>query len=122
MRRLLLVLPLLLLTLPACDSSESDDVEITIAAANSFVVVSYVGSLEDGTVFDQSNSAAVELARTIPGSRDGVVGMEVGETKTIVVPPEQGHGANPVRDSQNNGLIPANSTLTFVVTLLDIIE
>ncbi|MEL7168415.1 MAG: FKBP-type peptidyl-prolyl cis-trans isomerase, partial [Bacteroidota bacterium] len=63
-----------------------------------------------------------ELARTIPGFRDGVVGMEVGETKTIVVPPEQGYGANPVLDSQNNVLIPANSTLTFVVTLLDIIE
>lgn len=109
MRRLALLL--LVLTVAACDSSEDD-----VARANSTVTVAYEGRLEDGTVFDRSNGATFSLRGVIPGFRDGIVGMAVGETRTFEVPPEDGYGANPPSGS----LIPPNATLIFEVTLLGV--
>ncbi len=97
----------------ACDTSNDDS---NAARANSTVTVAYVGALEDGTVFDESDEATFPLNRTIPGFQNGVVGMEVGETKTFSVPPEQGYGSNPPPGSG----IPPNATLIFEVTLLDV--
>lgn len=114
MRPALLVL-LGALAFAACDSDDD-----RVAAAGDAVAVSYVGTLEDGTVFDQSPRATFSLQRVIPGFRDGIVGMRVGEQKTIVIPPEQAYGeAGVVR----NGVvvIPPNATLTFDVELLAIL-
>ena len=112
--RLLLALSLIaLLSLAACDSNDSDD---GIAGASSTVTVAYEGRLEDGTVFDQSESATFSLTRVIPGFREGIVGMRVGETKTFSVAPEDGYGQNP---PPNSG-IPPNATLIFEVTLLGV--
>ena len=98
----------LLFALAACDSSSD------VADAGSTVTVAYVGRLADGTVFDQSTRATFSLRDVIPGFRRGVVGMTVGETRTITVPPEEGYGSVPRPG------IPANSTLVFEVTLLDV--
>ena len=108
MRRLPLVL-LLLFALAACDSGTS---EPDIANARSLVTVAYEGRLADGTVFDSSPNATFSLQQVIPGFRDGVVGMRVGETRTFDVPPEEGYGDNPPPG------IPRGATLTFEVTLL----
>ncbi|MEM6783468.1 MAG: FKBP-type peptidyl-prolyl cis-trans isomerase [Bacteroidota bacterium] len=110
MRRALLLLPVLLLALPACDSNDGPD--------QTLVTVAYEGRLADGTVFDSSAGATFILENTIPGFFSNVITMEVGETKTFEVPPEEGYGATPVRDSQGDIIIPANSTLTFEVTLI----
>lgn len=59
MRPALLVLAAAL-TLAACDSSGSGT-----ARAGDTVTVRYVGSLADGTVFDQSDRATFSLARVI---------------------------------------------------------
>ncbi|HXX53224.1 MAG TPA: FKBP-type peptidyl-prolyl cis-trans isomerase [Thermodesulfovibrionales bacterium] len=61
------------------------------------VVISYHGRLEDGTVFDSTedrNPLEVTLGEgeLIPGLEQGILGMTLGESKTIVVPEELGYG------------------------------
>lgn len=57
----------------------------------------YKGTLDDGTVFDSSEGRdplAFELGagRIIPGLEAGVVGMAVGETRTVRVEPGEAYG------------------------------
>lgn len=59
--------------------------------------IHYTGKLEDGTVFDSSQgrdplSFELGSGQIIPGLDKGVVGMEVGETRTVEVAPEEGYG------------------------------
>jgi peptidylprolyl isomerase len=61
------------------------------------VKVSYVGRLEDGTVFDRSAADepiefVIGEGKVIPGFDKGVEGMNTGEEKTISIPPEMGYG------------------------------
>lgn len=61
------------------------------------VRIHYVGKLEDGTVFDSSEGRPplefiVGNGEVIEGLEQGVVGMKIGETKTISIPPELGYG------------------------------
>ena len=105
-----LALAVLLLVAAGCDSSSG------VAEADSTVTVAYEGRLEDGRVFDRSDRATFSLRRVVPGFRDGVVGMAVGETRTFSIPPEDAYGANPPQGS----IIPPNATLIFEVTLLDV--
>ncbi len=62
------------------------------------VKVHYTGKLENGDVFDSSREKepfefTVGNKAVIPGFEKGVLGMEVGDTKTIEIPPEQAYGA-----------------------------
>ena len=89
--------------------------DFDVAQPASVVTVLYEGRLADGTVFDRNaRGARFSLARVIPGFRDGVVGMRVGEARTFEVAPEDGYG-----DTPPSG-IPPGATLTFDVTLLDV--
>jgi peptidylprolyl isomerase len=59
--------------------------------------IHYVGRLEDGTIFDSSEGKpslefTVGEGYIIPGLEQGVIGMEVGETKIITVEPELAYG------------------------------
>ena len=61
------------------------------------VKVHYTGKLADGTVFDSSadrEPLEVKLGTgsVIPGFEKGLVGMKVGEKKTIDVPVSEGYG------------------------------
>ena len=63
------------------------------------VRIHYVGKLRDGSVFDTSRDEDREPmefvlggGQVIPGFDAGVTGMQVGECKTVVIPPEQGYG------------------------------
>jgi FKBP-type peptidyl-prolyl cis-trans isomerase len=84
-------------------------------------VVGYVGSLVDGTIFDasarhgQDFSFPLGAGMVIKGWDQGVVGMKVGETRKLTIPPELGYGA-----SGAGNLIPPNATLVFEVTLVAI--
>ena len=65
------------------------------------VKVHYTGKLEDGTVFDSSEGRdplEVKLGTNaiIPGFEKGLMGMEVGDKKTITIPSKEGYG--PRRD------------------------
>lgn len=75
------------------------------------ISVNYVGKLEDGTIFDTSlKEIAIEAGKynqmrnyepltftvgagqMIKGFDEGVVGMQVGEEKTLTIPPEEAYG------------------------------
>jgi len=62
------------------------------------VKVRYTGRYEDGAVFDSSDEHGKPLefvigqGQMIPAFEKGVLGMEVNETKTIEVLPEEGYG------------------------------
>ncbi len=106
MPRLALVL---LLTLAACGPAPDPN---AVATPQSTVTVDYRGTLQDGSVFDEATGATFNLGEVIQGFKTGIAGMRVGETKTLVVPPEDGYG--PFGSPPD---IPPNATLTFVVTL-----
>lgn len=86
--------------------------------------VHYTGRLTDGTVFDSSLSRpgrfgipeplTLQLGAggVIPGMEAGLKGMQVGEKRTLIIPPEQAYGQREV------GPIPAGSTLEFDVELV----
>ncbi len=80
------------------------------------IEVKYTGWLEDGCVFGTTygsgRDARFFLAYVIPGWRQSLLEMQLGERRRIRVPPDQGYGqaGSPPR-------IPANATLYFDVTL-----
>ena len=61
------------------------------------VTVHYTGTLNDGTQFDSSRgresfSFQTGAGQVIPGFDNGIIGMEVGETKTINIPAAEAYG------------------------------
>jgi len=61
------------------------------------VKVHYEGLLDDGSVFDSSIGGepfefVIGQEMVIPGFENAVVGMSVGETKSVEIPPEEGFG------------------------------
>lgn len=90
------------------------------------VFVNYTGKLTNGTVFDSSENHGKPIdfelgtGRVIAGWDQGIVGMKIGEKKTLTIPPELGYGDNEVPDGRGGILIPKNSTLIFDIELVDI--
>ncbi len=88
------------------------------------LTMNYTGHLTNGTVFDsnidpkfnhvQPFQFTLGAGQVIAGWDEGLVGMKIGEKKTLTIPPEKGYG------SQAIGSIPANSTLIFDVELVAI--
>ncbi len=103
--------------------NSKDEKNIMEAKVGDTVLVHYTGKLEDGTVFDSSVERGVPFSftlgenRVIAGWEQGILGMKVGEKKTLNIPPELGYGAMGVP-----GVIPANATLIFDVELVDIVD
>ena len=70
----------------------------TVVQAGDLVSVHYIGTLTDGTEFDASRPRGSTLDFTvgagqmIAGFDAGVVGMAVGDIKTVTIPPEQAYG------------------------------
>jgi len=84
------------------------------------LVVHYVGTFEDGAVFDSSYERNIPYEFQL-GSRQvilgwdiGLLGMKVGGKRRLEIPPELAYGA-----AGRSG-IPPNSTLIFEIELLDI--
>jgi FKBP-type peptidyl-prolyl cis-trans isomerase 2 len=63
------------------------------------VTLHYVGTLENGTEFDNSKTRGEALTfqlgegQVVTGFNDGVLGMETGETKTFNIPCETAYGS-----------------------------
>ena len=60
-------------------------------------VFHYTGILADGEVFDSSRERSpmevqIGAGKIIPGFESGVMGMEVGETRTFTIAPEDAYG------------------------------
>ena len=70
-----------------------------IVEVNSTVTVNYTGKLEDGTVFDSSLtegreplSVTLGQGALIPGFEKGLLGMSIGESKTVNIPCVEAYG------------------------------
>ncbi len=95
MKKMLLfgaLVALVLLTFTGCGGGSGRAV-----ANGDTVAVHYTGSLEDGTVFDSSVGKApltftVGAGQVITGFDKAVIGMKVGEKKTVTLPPEEAYG------------------------------
>jgi FKBP-type peptidyl-prolyl cis-trans isomerase 2 len=64
---------------------------------NDVVYVNYTGKFEDGKIFDTSNGReplVVELGKNqvIKGFEEGLIGMSIGEKKTVSIPMQDGYG------------------------------
>lgn len=92
------------------------------ADSGDVVTVHYTGWLPSGTQFDSSRDrdrpleVAIGYGRVVEGWDRGIVGMEVGGRRRLVIPPELAYG------TRRQGPIPANSTLVFDVELLDVVN
>ena len=96
-----------------------------LAESGQHVTVHYTGWLYNngvkGAKFDSSKDRAdpfkfyLGQGHVIRGWDEGVVGMRIGGTRVLVIPPELGYGAQGA-----GGVIPPNATLMFEVELLDI--
>lgn len=87
--------------------------------ATDTVKVNYKGTLRDGKVFDSSydrgEPVSFPLNQVIPCWTEGVQHMKVGGKAKLTCPADLAYGDRP------NAAIPAGSTLTFEVELLDIV-
>ena len=83
------------------------------------VAVHYTGSLIDGTMFDENTNSdpfefTVGEGKVIKGWDEGVLGMQSGEKRRLVIPPNLGYGKS------GSGPIPGNATLIFDIELVAI--
>jgi hypothetical protein len=102
-----------MLTIKEGDSSAA------IGKAGDTYTVHYTGWLPSGQLFDTSKQPGREpFTIQIPGGviqgwNEGLVGMKVGETRRLFIPPSLGYG-----ERGAGGVIPPNSWLVFDVELL----
>jgi len=67
------------------------------AKKDNLVKVHYTGKLDNGQVFDSSKDREplefkIGEGKLIPGFENGVIGMKLQESKTIVIPSEEAYG------------------------------
>ncbi len=70
---------------------------MTQAQRGAKVGVHYTGKLADGSVFDSSHGGqplefTIGQGQMIPGFEQGVLGMALGESKTVTIPANQAYG------------------------------
>ena len=91
------------------------------ARPGSNITTNYVGTLVDGTEFDNSYSRGQAFPLTlgagqvIPGWDEGIVGMKAGGKRCLTIPPQLGYGAQ-----GSPPVIPANATLIFEIELMSV--
>lgn len=71
--------------------------------------VKYVGALANGSVFDSGTYPFTIPGPVIQGWNEGLMGMKVGGSRQLIIPPSLGYG------TQGSGPIPPNAVLVFTV-------
>uniref|UniRef100_A0A7S2SW96 peptidylprolyl isomerase n=1 Tax=Rhizochromulina marina TaxID=1034831 RepID=A0A7S2SW96_9STRA len=90
------------------------------AAVGNMVHVHYTGRLADGTEFDSSVPRGEPIqfllgrGMVIPGWDEGILGMQVGGKRQLIIPPHLGYG------QQGIGPIPPNAELHFECELVEV--
>lgn len=88
--------------------------------AGDTVTVHYVGTLQDGFEFDNSNKRGTPFTftvgegRVIKGWEEGILGMKVGGSRILVIPSALGYGR------AGFGPVPPDAPLVFSIELLEI--
>jgi peptidylprolyl isomerase len=89
----------------------------SVAKTGDTVSVYYVGTLDDGTLFDTNiNATPLEFTlgnkMVIPGFETAVLGMNVNESKTVVIPYQQAYGSYNASlvQTMDRSVLPANIT------------
>ena len=88
------------------------------------VLVHYTGLLSNGVKFDSSRERKEPFAfklgagRVIKGWDEAFALLRVGDQATLILPPQLAYGVK----GTGGGLIPPNSTLVFVVEVMDVKE
>jgi peptidylprolyl isomerase len=91
------------------------------------VTMNYTGWISTGAKFDSSRDRAEPFTfqigqhppKVILGWEEGIPGMKIGGKRKLIIPPSLGYGPNPQKNSTTGAvIIPANSTLVFVVELV----
>jgi FKBP-type peptidyl-prolyl cis-trans isomerase FkpA len=86
-----------------------------VAALGRSIVVRYTGWLPNGKRFDGSEiTVTLGSNKTIRGWEEGLLGMRVGGTRRLIIPPHLGYGAKAA------GEIPPNSILVFVMEAVSV--
>jgi FKBP-type peptidyl-prolyl cis-trans isomerase 2 len=96
----------------------------TIAPGN-YVTLYYKGTLDDGTVFDETQPGSpavfqVGVGALIKGFDDGLMGMKVGEKKTIDIDPALAYGYlldNKIIEVPKQQLVDANIPVLLGITV-----
>jgi FKBP-type peptidyl-prolyl cis-trans isomerase len=77
------------------------------------LTVKYVGTFENGNIFDQGTfTFTLGAGSVIQGFDQGLLGMKVGGKRKLIVPPHLGYG------SSGSGSIPPNTNIVFEVELV----
>jgi len=107
----IMVLALAVIALAACGAPQ--------AKTGDTVQINYTGKLSDGTVFDTSVGGKplefkLGAATVIPGFEKAVLGMKVGEKKSVTIPVNEAYGPPQAdliieipRDQLSKDLVPA---------------
>ena len=154
MKKLTLFLFLIgIVLVSGCTDSDTGGNMETVVKEGDYVTVDYIGELEDSTIFDTSiKDAAIDggvynqnrgyeplgftvgAGQMIAGFDSGVVGMAVGEEKTLVLPPEEAYGEYreeliqtiSLEELENVGIFPAVGdklgTPQGVVAVIDVTD
>lgn len=70
---------------------------MSIVKTGDTVKVHYIGKFDSGDVFDSSENSeplafTVGAGQVIPGFDQAMIGMSVGESKNVVIPPDEAYG------------------------------
>lgn len=88
------------------------------------ITANMVGTLEDGTIFDDARNAEkpldYDLLQVIPGVKMGVVGMRVGGLRRLTIPAAMAFGEKGIHDAQNAEVIPPGATVIFDIEVVGV--
>jgi FKBP-type peptidyl-prolyl cis-trans isomerase len=96
-----------------------------VAAPGDIATMHFIGWIDEhgrkGRELYNSRSEGTPLSfvigtpRVMPGWNDGIIGMQPGGKRLLLLPPAMGYGARGVQ-----GVVPPNASLIFIIELLDL--